>query len=115
MRKYLTLILLLIVLTPAIALAQPDFGTGYLGNTTLPTNDVRDTVVNFINVALGVLGIIVFVGIIFGGFMIMTAGGDSDRAGKGRQIVGNFVIGLIIIFLAFAITNFVFSVLVAAT
>jgi|GEM_PF-6514003 len=103
------------LLIPTVTLAQDYFGTGYISNTNLPTQDVRATIINLINTILGVLALIVLVGILFGGFMVMTAGGDEKRAGQGRKVVGNFVIGLIIIFLAFAITNFVFDILTAAS
>jgi len=116
MTKTALLILILIIsLTPVMAFAQPDFGTGYLGGASLPSTDVRETAVQLINIILGILGLLVFVGIIYGGFMMMTAGGDSGRRESGAKIVQNFAIGLLVIFLAFAITTFVFNILVAAT
>jgi len=106
---------LAIILTPALAFAQPDFGTGYLGGSTLPSTDVRTVAVNLINVLLGVLGIIFLLLVLYGGFLWMTAGGNDEAAQKGRKIIGNGIIGLIVIFVAFAITTFVFNILVAAT
>jgi mannose/fructose/N-acetylgalactosamine-specific phosphotransferase system component IID len=111
----LLILTLVISLTPVMALAQPDFGTGYLGGSELPTGDVRDTAINLINSILTILGVIVFIGLVYGGFMMMTAGGDATRRESGAKIVQNFAIGLVIIFLAFAITTFVFNILLAAS
>jgi heme/copper-type cytochrome/quinol oxidase subunit 2 len=115
-KRLVTFVLTLsLVLTPALALAQPDFGTGYLGGSTLPADDVRDVAINLINILLGMLGIIFLLLVLYGGFLWMTAGGNDDQAAKGRKIIGNGIIGLIVIFVAFAITTFVFNILSAAT
>ena len=108
-------LLLAIVLTPALVFAQDPFGTGYMGGTNLPDTDVRTVAVNLINVLLGVLGIIFLLLVLYGGFLWMTAGGDDSRAEKGRAIIRNAIVGLIVIFLAFAITTFVFTLLTDAT
>jgi hypothetical protein len=96
------------------ALAQPDFGTGYLGGADLPATDVRDVAVNLINVLLGALGIIFLMLVLYGGFLWMVAGGNDDQAAKGRKVIGNAIVGLLVIFLAFAITTFVFTILTDA-
>lgn len=91
-------------------LAQ-DFGTGYLAGSDLPQDDVRVVIVRVINVVLGVLGV-VFVGLmIYAGWLWMTAGGNEQQVGKARKIIINAVIGLIIIFMAFAFTRFIFNLL----
>jgi hypothetical protein len=108
-------ILLAIVLTPALVFAQDPFGTGYMANTSLPQTDARDVVINLINVLLGILGMIFLLLVLYGGFLWMTAGGNDDQAAKGRKIIGNGIVGLIVIFLAFAITTFVFTLLTDAS
>ncbi len=106
---------LFVFVLPAAVLAQgggtPDFGTSYLGASDLPRGDLREVLINLINVLLGVLGIIFLILVLFGGFLWMTAGGNDEQAGKGRKFIINGVIGLIIIFLAFAIVTFVFNIL----
>ena len=117
-KKLIPLILtLVIVLTPVLVFAQPpdlDFGTGYLANSSLPSSDVRTVAINLINILLSMLGIIFLLVVLYGGLLWMTAGGNDDQAAKGRKIIGNGIIGLIVIFVAFAITTFVFNILVAA-
>ena len=104
----------LILLAPSLALAQPDFGTGYLGGTTLPSSDLREVAINLINIMLSALGVIFLLIVLYGGFLWMIAGGNDDQASKGRKVIGNGMAGLLVIFLSMAITTYVFSVLVAA-
>jgi len=88
-----------------------DFGTGYLEGVELPSQDIRIVIVNIIRIALGVLGVIALSLIIAGGYIWMTAAGNESRILTAKKVILNAVIGLIIIFLAFAITTFVFNVL----
>lgn len=73
------------------------------------------TITSIINVALGLLGIIAVVIILYAGFQWMTAGGNEEKVteAKGRIIQG--VIGLAIIMSAYAIANFVITQLSTAT
>jgi hypothetical protein len=97
---------------PLITLAQADqFGINTLANTELPRADIRDTIANIIKIALGFLGIVVVVLIMYGGFMYMTAGGDSEKIDKGKKILINSVIGLVIIMSAYGITDYIFRAL----
>jgi len=97
---------------PALAL---DWGSGYLSDTGLGTRELRSSVMSIVNIALGFLGIVVIVGIIAGGFMMMTAGGNVEKSGTGQKVVMAGVVGLVIILGALAITNFVVSSLLEAT
>ena len=64
-----------------------------------------------IRVALGLLGIVFVILVIYGGFMYMTSSGEADKVKKAKNIILYAVIGLLIIFTAYAITYFVFDVL----
>ncbi len=44
---------------------------------------------------------------IYGGFMILTAGGDEERVKKGRTIIIQVVIGIIVIVLAGSVVKWV--------
>ncbi len=83
--------------------------------SNLSNADPRIIVVRVINSALGLLGIIATVLILYAGFMWMTAGGNDEQVGKARKILIQAVIGLAIILSAWAITNFVLSNLYKAT
>lgn len=45
--------------------------------------------------------------LVYGGIMYITAGGDAEKATKGRTAVVNAIIGVIIVVLAYAIVNWV--------
>lgn len=67
------------------------------------------TIGTIINVALGVLGIVAVIVIIYGGFTYMTSSGDAAKITKAKNTIIYGVIGLVIALLAFAIVNFVIS------
>ncbi len=81
---------------------------------TLGGGDIREIAARFINIALGLLGIITVGLILYGGFLYMTAGGNEDRVAEGKKYIVNAVIGLVIIFSAWAIVQFVFNQLNSA-
>jgi len=69
--------------------------------------DFLNFVGGIITWVISIAGIIAFVFLIMGGFEYLTAGGDSDKASKGRTTITNAIIGLIIIAIAFALARFV--------
>jgi len=68
-----------------------------------------------INVALGFLGIVFLVLLLYAGFEWMTAQGDTKKVDKARSMITQAIIGLIIVVAAFAVSNFVLSSLVNVT
>jgi len=68
-----------------------------------------------IQALLGVTGVIFLVLTVYAGFLYMTAGGEPDKVKKAKQIIGQSIIGLIIIIGAYAITGFVVTALATAT
>lgn len=83
-----------------------DFPNSFSG---FSSQDLKVTIQNIIRIILGFLGILVICAIIFGGFKMMTSGGDSDKMGDGRKIVTSGAIGLIIVLAAYAISSFVIN------
>ncbi len=81
----------------------------------LGTQDVRVTIARIINVAMGLLGIIAVVIVLYGGFLWMTAAGNEDRVDKAQKMIVAGIIGLAIILSAYAIARFVVNSLVNAT
>ena len=79
------------------------------------SNDLKSTIALIINIVLGFLGIVAVVFIIFGGIKIMTAAGNEEATTSGRQAITAGVIGLIIVFAAWAIASFVINNLASAT
>ncbi|MBU1132642.1 hypothetical protein KKC32_05370 [Patescibacteria group bacterium] len=70
---------------------------------------------NFINILLGVLGVVLVLIIVYAGFLWMTAGGDTEQVKKAKSWMINAVIGLIIILSSYAISSFVIEKLVQTT
>lgn len=62
---------------------------------------------SFIAAALGLLGVVLVVLVIYAGFIWMTAQGNDEKIKKAKGMITSAVIGMIIIFAAYAITNFV--------
>ncbi len=81
----------------------------------LPSSDIRIIIARIIRAALGLLGIVAVGLIIYGGYLWMTAGGNDEQVGKAKKVLINSVLGLVIIFSAYAITQFIFNRLVGAT
>jgi hypothetical protein len=55
---------------------------------------------------LGLLGTLLLLMFIYGGFVWMTASGNEEKVQQANKIIKNAVIGIIIIFLSYAITDF---------
>lgn len=105
----------LFLIAPALAQAPAlDTGIDYAKATGLVDTDIRIIIARIINVALGLLGIVALVLVIWGGYEYMTAAGDEEQIGKAKKILLNAGIGLAIILSAYAITQFVISKLTDA-
>jgi len=103
--------------TPAFAQlgATVNRGLSYSTIVGWGTQDLRTTIMLVINIIMGFLGIIAVVGIFYGGFKYMTAGGNEEQAGGGKNAIIAGVIGLVIIFAAYSIASFVVQQLSTAT
>ncbi len=74
-------------------------------------SDVRVTIGYIINALLGSLGIIFTVLIIYGGFTWMMAAGNEEKVAKAKKILSNSTIGLLIIIIAYALSEFIFNII----
>ncbi|MBI5254564.1 hypothetical protein HY932_02175 [Candidatus Falkowbacteria bacterium] len=100
--------------------AGPKTATGILGEMSAnlgdegmqkgleaPSGNLTEIVGKIIKAALSLLFVILVILIIYAGYLWMTAGGDPKQTEKARDYIQNAIIGLIIIVLAYAITQFV--------
>lgn len=60
-----------------------------------------------ISLLLGILGVILVILIIYAGFLWMFSQGDPGKVKKAKDIIFQAIIGLVIIFAAYAIATFV--------
>lgn len=77
--------------------------------------DITQIIGNIVRVILGLLGIFFIILMIYGGFMRMTAQGDSGKISKSTGIITSAAIGVLIILASYAITAFVLSRIGAST
>ncbi len=115
-RQAIALGLSLAALVPSVVLAQGDenFGLNQI-STNLGTNSLQTTIGIFINVVLGFLGIVAFIIILLGGFKWMTSGGDEDKIGEAKKLMGAGVVGMAIVLASWAIASFVITQLSLGT
>ncbi len=113
------LILILLSALPAFAQIEglENFGKAadYVADTSAVPKEPAEIVGGLISTVLSILGIIAVVLIIYAGFIWMTAAGNTEKIDKAKKILGNAVIGLIIILMAYSITYFVTTRLLEAT
>src|SRR3989338_11630616 len=86
----------------AQGLTSPD-----VAGTGLSTQSLENTIINIINAALALAGIIALVILIYGGYVWMTSGGIPQRIALAKRILLSAVIGLVIILLSWAIIQFI--------
>lgn len=80
---------------------------------TKSNTNLQQIVAGLIQAALSLVGVLLLLMLIYAGFLWMTAQGDEKQVGKAKGIIRDAVVGLIIIFAAYAIANFVLDQLVS--
>jgi hypothetical protein len=118
MKKLFVFLTIASLMLPVVVFAQNDIlGLNVINNANigLTASDPRATAARLINVALGFLGIIAVVIVLYGGFMWMTAAGNEERITKAKQILTAGIIGLVIIIMAWAIASYVVGTLMEVT
>jgi hypothetical protein len=80
-----------------------------LGAGSPYAQDVPTMIGNVIGTALSMIAVIFFVLMVYGGFLWMTAHGDSGQIDKAKDTIIAAIIGIIVVLAAYAITNFVFD------
>lgn len=97
-----------------VVLAQ-DFGLNEVGNeVALVEGDPRVIAAKIVRVALGFLGVVALGIVLYGGFVWMTSAGNEERIATAKKILTNGIIGLVIILMAFGITQYVLNTLIGA-
>jgi len=84
--------------------------TGEVAGYDTTKDSVLPIVANIVNIVYGLIGVIFFILIIYGGILWMTAGGKDEQVKKAQNIIQRAAIGLLIVVLAYAITYFIFNV-----
>lgn len=100
------------LLVPGVAMAQDtNFGLDQLSNVEIGRQGLVDTIASIVNVVLGILGIVAFIIILYGGFLWMTSKGDEKVIAKAKRVIIDGAIGMAIILASWAIAAFVLNLL----
>ena len=95
-----------------VALAKIIFNAivkAFGGPYQVESGDGTNELLHAIDWAIGMAGVVCVVFIVIGGVGYMTSAGDPSKLQKAKRTIINAVIGLIIVALSFAITNFVIT------
>ena len=87
------------------------YNAGVAGSDNLQRDNLIKTIQKAINWVLGILSLIALVLCLWGGFLMMTSGGDSKKYEKGVGILKWAGIGLAIIALSWLIVSLIFYVI----
>ena len=69
------------------------------------SSDLKEFVIKVVNFALGFLGLIAVLIVIYGGVLYVTAAGEDEKVGKGKKAIGYAAIGLLIVMGSYAFVN----------
>lgn len=111
-KKIYSIILLAFLAFPTWVLAVDTDPRTNLGQATpdlIKKGDINVLIGQIIQGVLSFLGVIFVVLIIYAGFMWMTAGGDSSKVQKAKDIIVRAIVGLIIVMSSYAITFTIIS------
>lgn len=112
MKKIIVSTLLVsVLLVPALVYGQVlnEGLTNFASGAGLSTaeSDLPTLIGGIVKVILSLLGLIATILLIVGGFMWMTSGGNEEKVGKAKQLMGAAIIGLVIVVIAYAAATFV--------
>ena len=85
---------------------------GYNTKDTLEKENIRNEIIKNV---LGFIGIFFLILVISGGYQWMSAGGNEEIIGKAKKRIINATIGLIIVLVAYILTNFIIDALFETT
>ncbi|OGE74005.1 MAG: hypothetical protein A3I07_03765 [Candidatus Doudnabacteria bacterium RIFCSPLOWO2_02_FULL_42_9] len=112
--KIASIVMVAFVLTMAIApVGSAAWVNPQCTGTGLPCQtSITDFIMNIINIALTVAGLIAVLFLIIGGFRYITSAGNEETAENAKKIIINAIIGIVIIILSFVIVRVISEALV---
>jgi hypothetical protein len=88
----------------------PNFGdncVGGLNNVRGTREGIAEIVVRIVNFFIFILAAVSVGFIVYGGYLFVTDNGDGNNAGKGKKIVINAIIGLVVALISFTVVTLV--------
>ena len=86
-------------------------GFDEVNKTVGASDDLHGSVGVILNIVYSIIGIVAVVMVVIGGVSYATSQGDPGRLKKAKDTILYGIIGLVIVLMAFAITNFVLDAL----
>ncbi|MBN1779380.1 MAG: hypothetical protein JW816_04145, partial [Candidatus Buchananbacteria bacterium] len=72
-------------------------------------------IMSIVNLLFTFLGVLTIVMMLYAGFLWLTSAGNEEKTGQAKKIITAAIIGLVIIFISYAIATFVINQLIEAT
>jgi hypothetical protein len=112
-KKYLPILLLAVAFVGlalgADALAQ-NYGLDDAAGSKIPKGkDLASLIGSILRAALGLVGTIFLLLMLYAGFQWMTARGDSKKVEDAKKLITGAIVGVLIIASAYAVTSFVLT------
>lgn len=92
--------------TNGLCLPPSQYKTGLASSQSL-----TELLLSIIKILLSFAGIVAVVMLVLGGYWYMASGGNEEVAEKGKKTIFNFVLGLVLIIMAYAIVTIISSTL----
>lgn len=89
-----------------ILMSAGETGADFAPATKISVSEYIGSIIQYL---LSFLGVIFICLIIYGGFLWMTAAGDSEQITKAKDIIMSSVIGLVIIISAYTLTYYILA------
>lgn len=123
LKNYLFLIPCYLLLAAPAALARQEGGfgleetarAGKLIGPGVPSFGPATIAGQVVGYLLAFVGVIFFIFVLYGGFMWMTAAGADEKIKKAISIIRSSLIGLLVIFLSYILTQLVLTRILEAT
>lgn len=101
----LALSLILPDLAHATSVISSDDNPAAVSALTGGEGDLKELIKTILNFALGFLGFVATIMVIYGGILYVTSAGNDDNVGKAKKILLYAAIGIVLIMISFALVN----------
>ncbi len=108
MKKLLAILLLLCLATP-FALAEIDFSQDLTADEQATVDSILAPVMSIYNAIKYAMSVVAVLALMFAGVTFVTAGGETAKKDRAKNMIAGVVIGLVIIWVAPLVVQFVFS------
>ena len=81
----------------------------------LPDDNIGDLFLRIVRAFIGLIGVVATVYFIYGGMVLMTSAGNSEKVQKGKNVIVYAIVGMVLTFTSWQIMMFVIEVLEKST